>query len=363
MHRPALGLPFGAGHEQAELAMDPLPATSKKINSDDRKKLQTRTQTPEARQLLQDHRANARLPCNHVPIIMPAKDGMGQQQLSHDKGDVQKKNPAGFFGARRHAKAAAPMQQTHDPTISAMPSFSARSWAARGPPFGVGHEQPKTGIVVPVGQPPLGGTLPAVLPVRSRSHPGGHPPPIQGFIVIMKHVVSTLLPFELEVYYEGFARDPPLGTGHEQPKTGTVVPEMGQSPLVGALSALFPVRFRSHPGGQPHQELLLTESAPTVGNAQGVTKTSLPPVTGPQDHQLRTQTLIHDLDDTWSTRSLSPSQTFFQDLRGRTHVVPSSLPTLLPQTCFDIPSSSPSHPCRKYTSYPAEKSSRSNAQR
>ena len=159
MHRPARDLPLGAGHEQAELAMDPLSASSKKINSDDRKKLQTSTQTPEARQLLQDHRANARLPCNHVPIIMPAKDGMGQQQLTHEKGDLQKKNPAGFFGARRHAKSAAPMQQTHDPTISAMPSFLARSLTARDPPLGAEHEQLKAGTVVPaMGQSPLEGT-------------------------------------------------------------------------------------------------------------------------------------------------------------------------------------------------------------
>jgi len=39
MHRPARDLPLGAGHEQAERTVDPLPASSTKINSDDRKKL------------------------------------------------------------------------------------------------------------------------------------------------------------------------------------------------------------------------------------------------------------------------------------------------------------------------------------
>jgi len=133
--------------------MNPLPANNKQINLDDRDKLQECAQTPEARPLFKDHGGNAlikfqrlvritpylhradgheqagssdlhlrvesmphatlgqntlqstqhtthakpRLPCNHVPIIMPAKDGMGQQQLSHEKGDLQTKNPAGFF--------------------------------------------------------------------------------------------------------------------------------------------------------------------------------------------------------------------------------------------------------------------------
>jgi len=220
MHRPAQDLPFGAGHEQAKLAINPMPATNKQINSDDREKLQKCAQAPEARQQLKAHGGNTliklqrltrnaphlpradgyvqagssglqlrgesmshatlgqntlqstqhtthakpRLPRKHVPTNMPAKEGMGQHQSSHDKGDLQKKNPAGFFGVRRHAKAAAPMQQTHDPTTSATPSVSARSRAARDPPPGAGHEQPKAGtVVLEMGQSPLGGTFPAVL--------------------------------------------------------------------------------------------------------------------------------------------------------------------------------------------------------
>jgi len=220
MHRPALDLPFGAGHEQAKLALNPKPTNNKHINSDDREKLQGCAQAPEARQQLKAQGGNAlikpqrlarnaphltravgsvqagssglqlrvesmslatleqnilqstqhtthakpRLPPKHVPTNMPAKEGMGQHQLSHDEGDLQKKNPTGFFGARRHAKIAAPMQQTHDPTTSDMPSFSARSRAARDPPLGAEHKQPKAGTVEPeMGQSPLGGTFPAVL--------------------------------------------------------------------------------------------------------------------------------------------------------------------------------------------------------
>jgi len=35
--------------------------------------------------------AKPRLPRKHVPSNMPAKNGRGQQQLSHEKGDLQKK--------------------------------------------------------------------------------------------------------------------------------------------------------------------------------------------------------------------------------------------------------------------------------
>ena len=175
------------------------------MNSDDRDKVHECVQTPEARQLLKAHGGNAliklqrlartappllyamsheqvdssgtqwrgesiphttleqnilqspqytarakpRLPRNHVPTNMPAKEGMGQQQLSHEKGDLPKKNPSGFFGARRHSEVVAPMQQKHDPTTSAMPSFLARSLTARDPPLGAEHEQPKVGTVVP----------------------------------------------------------------------------------------------------------------------------------------------------------------------------------------------------------------------
>jgi hypothetical protein len=127
--------------------MNPMPGTKKQMNSDDRDKAQDCAQAPETRPLFKDHGGNAlikfqrlvritpylhradgheqagssdlqlrvesmphdtlgqntlqstehtthakpRLPCNHVPIIMPAKDGMGQQQLSHEKGNMHKK--------------------------------------------------------------------------------------------------------------------------------------------------------------------------------------------------------------------------------------------------------------------------------
>ena len=131
MHRPARDLSFGMGHEQATLAKNPLPANNTQINSDDREKLQACAQAPEVRQLLKAHAGNAliklqRLARNASPLA--------QQQLSHEEGDLHKKIPSGFFGARRHAQAAAPMQQTHDSTTSATPSFLARSRAARDLP-------------------------------------------------------------------------------------------------------------------------------------------------------------------------------------------------------------------------------------
>jgi len=151
MHRPARVIPFGAGYEQAKPAMDPQHAATKQLISDDYEKLQECEQASEARHLFKLGK--------HVPNNMPAKEGMGQQQLSHEKGDLPKKNPPGFFGARRQAKAVVLMQQTHDPTTSTMPSFLARSLDARDPPLGAEHEQPKVGTVVPaMGQSPLEGT-------------------------------------------------------------------------------------------------------------------------------------------------------------------------------------------------------------
>jgi len=48
MHRQARDLPFGAGHVQANLVMDPVTASNKQIFLDDRGKMQTRAQAPEA---------------------------------------------------------------------------------------------------------------------------------------------------------------------------------------------------------------------------------------------------------------------------------------------------------------------------
>jgi len=74
MHRPTRDLPFGAEHEQAKLAMDPMPANNKQINSDDCEKLQERAQVPETRQVFK-----FRTPHMH----RPARDllfGAGHEQ-------------------------------------------------------------------------------------------------------------------------------------------------------------------------------------------------------------------------------------------------------------------------------------------
>ena len=55
MHRVAHDLSLGAGYEQTEPGLNPLPATPKKINSVDCKKLQSVTQVPEAPQLFHHH--------------------------------------------------------------------------------------------------------------------------------------------------------------------------------------------------------------------------------------------------------------------------------------------------------------------
>jgi len=59
MHGHARDLPFGAGHEQAQLARDLLEASTKKFNSNDRTKLQALTQAPEGHQPLKYQGAQA----------------------------------------------------------------------------------------------------------------------------------------------------------------------------------------------------------------------------------------------------------------------------------------------------------------
>ena len=217
MRRPAQDPAFEARHEQAQPVMDPLAVSIKKINSDVRNKLQDSTQVPEARQLFKvlgeqasdkihclagdaplpptsaddcepgesklpgestphdtpdpdtlqsaeyTTKANPMLPGRQGPTNMPARKCSDKQQPRPAEPIVQKKNPAVLFGARRLANVTAPMQQTHDPTTSAMSSFSARTRAARDPSLGAGHEQPEAGTGEKMGQSPPGGTFPAVL--------------------------------------------------------------------------------------------------------------------------------------------------------------------------------------------------------
>jgi len=134
---------------------------------------------------------------------------------------------------------------------------------------------------------------------------------IQAFIGALQDISPIPLLSELVVYHKG-----------SQLETTLRVQDcnLPQEPSLH-------VRFRSHSGGQPHQELAWTESTPTAGNAPGETGTPSTLAIGPKGHLPRTQERIHGLGDTVTNRSLSPSQTFVKDLRGRTHVV-SSLPTV-----------------------------------
>jgi len=86
------------------------------------------------------HTTNAkpRLLLRSVPAYVPARRGMGQQQLGQERGNLQKKNPAD--SARHQIKSPTPMQQTHDPTKNAKLSSQGRAWAAQDPPLGAGHE-------------------------------------------------------------------------------------------------------------------------------------------------------------------------------------------------------------------------------
>jgi len=189
MHRPAQDLPFGADQEQAKPAKHPLSTNNKQINSDDRDKLQECVQTPETRQALKTHGGNAviklkclvrntpppplatnyeqggssgpqrrgesipqdtlgqnilqstqlttqakpRLPRKHVPTNMPAKEGMGQQQLSHAKGDLQKNSVRLFWRAAAgksscaEAANARPHNKRHAQLLAQVPGCTKPS--------------------------------------------------------------------------------------------------------------------------------------------------------------------------------------------------------------------------------------------
>jgi len=123
---------------------------------------------------------------------------------------------------------------------------------------------------------------------------------IQYFLGVLQDISPNPLLSELVVCHEGSPLEPTLQVQECN---------LPQEPSLH-------VRFRSHSGGHPHQELVWTESTSTVGNAPGETETPSPLATGPKGHLPRTQELIHGLGDTVMNRSLSPSQTFVIDLRG-----------------------------------------------
>jgi len=84
LYSTARNLPLGAGHEQAEPGLSPLPTTSKKINSDERKKLQAATKIPEARQLFNGHRTNAPTQLHFLARNAPHPPGKGSEQAGRN---------------------------------------------------------------------------------------------------------------------------------------------------------------------------------------------------------------------------------------------------------------------------------------
>ena len=84
MHRSAPDLSLGAGYEQTKPGLKPLPATSKKINSVDRKKLQSGTQVPEARQLFYHHGTTALAQLHRLARNAPHPPGQGSAQAGNN---------------------------------------------------------------------------------------------------------------------------------------------------------------------------------------------------------------------------------------------------------------------------------------
>jgi len=98
MHRQARDLPFGAGHVQANLVMDPVTANNKQKKLDDRGKLQTRAQAPETRQLLKHRTTHLHRPALDLPFVagheqanlaMNPMSGTKKQMNSDDREKLQ----------------------------------------------------------------------------------------------------------------------------------------------------------------------------------------------------------------------------------------------------------------------------------
>jgi len=113
--------------------MNPLPATSKIIHSDDRKKLQAGTKVPEARQLFQDHRTNApiQLHCLAKNALHPP--GKGSEQAGRNGLQLGDSSTPAAVSARFTPQLASTITWAH--RVPYMHSH------ARDLPFGAGHEQ------------------------------------------------------------------------------------------------------------------------------------------------------------------------------------------------------------------------------
>ena len=81
------------------------------------------------------------------------------------------------------------------------------------------------------------------------------------------------------------------------------------------------VRFRSHSGAHPLQEPVGPMPTPTAGNSPGETWIPPPNANDSKGNLLEIQEPKHGLGDTGMKFSFSPSQTFVQDPRGKTHVL------------------------------------------
>jgi len=135
MHRPARVIPFGAGYEQAKPAMDPQHAATKQLISDDYEKLQECEQASEARHLFKLGK--------HVPNNMPAKEGMGQQQLSHEKGDLPKKNRQDFVARGGRQKQLYLCSKRTTPQQAPCPASWPGPWMHETLPLGPNTSSPR----------------------------------------------------------------------------------------------------------------------------------------------------------------------------------------------------------------------------
>ena len=312
----ARNLPFGTRHEQAEPGLSPLPITSKKINSDERKKLQAATKIPEARQFYNGHRTNApnqllSLAGNVLHPLGKSSEQAGRNGLQRGEGTT----PAAAL-ARMILQPASTawahgvphmLRPAHDPTLEtrheqAQPLMDILAANTKQTNLEAGNKLQEITKAPEARHPPKGLEAQTSAQIHYLDEDSPLPPPSVDYCEPSEPELSSKIPAE--------------GARRHAQQTNTIQ-QKGAS-LICAMSGSQPGN-REAGQAQP-TATLATEPTLAKGCQDGAAPFSTP-VNAPLDLQPPVPPVAHSLDDTVMFRSLRPSQTFVQDFTGRTHVV------------------------------------------
>ena len=311
----ARNLPFGMRHEQAEPGLSPLPIISKKIKSDERKKLQAATKIPEARQFYNGHRTNA-------PTQLHSLAGNVLHPLGKGSELAGRNGPQLGEGTTHAAVLARLILQPASTAWSHRVPHTLRP--AHEPTLETRHEQAHLVMDILAAN-----TKQINLEARNKLQEITKAPEARFSLQGPEEQTSA------QIYYlDGDSPLPPPFADYREP--GEPEP-LGKTPAGGArrhaqqinttqrkgasiFCAMSGFRPRNQEAGAQPMATLVTEST-LAKRCQDEAEPSSTPVNAPLDPQPPIPTVAHSSDDTvmyWPPR---PSQTFVQDFTGRTHVV------------------------------------------